>query len=430
MKIKNEINKIGSIEIYKLVQKYGTPLYVYDSKNISLNYKKIYNSFLSKYNKLQLCYSVKVNNNLAILKYIHNLGAGFDCSSKGEIYLAKKTGKAFISYVGNYNSNEELKYALDKTVDNFILDDISILDRLKNFDINKKTSFGFRINADLDIKDDSGIQLSGPNSKFGISEKHIIAAYKKLKNLGVQKFSIHMMIGSNIVNPFYFKAVAEKLMTIIKIIKENLNIEIDFIDIGGGFGIAYNDKSKDLNIERTAKEVTDTIKKYVKKYNLKEPILIIEPGRYILGHSGYLLGKIHSIKKEVKKYVGTDISINSILRIPLFKAQHEVSVHRLNNLQNKTERVNLCGQICWDGDILRKDIKLPILNIGDIIVLHDVGAYGFCHSNQFNTRTRPTEILISNGKSYLIRERERLTEFDRLVKIPDFLNQEYRGFEE
>lgn len=420
MKIKNEINKLGGIEINKLVKKYGTPLYVYDSKNILLSYKKVYNSFFSKYDKFQLCYSIKVNNNLAILKYIHNLGAGFDCSSKPEIYLAKKTGKPFISYVGNYNSDEELKYALDKTVDNFILDDISILNRLEKFNINEKTSFGFRINTDLNIKNDSVIQLSGLSSKFGINEKDIIFAYKRLKDIGVKRFSIHMMIGSNITNSLYFKEITEKLMKFIKMIKKNLNIEIDFIDIGGGFGITYNNEGTDLNIEKTSKEVIDVIKKYVQKYNLKKPVLIIEPGRYILGHSGYLLGKIHSIKKGVEKYVGTDISINSIMRIPLFKAIHRVSVHRQNNSQSKIEKVTLCGQICWDGDILRKDTKLPILKIGDIIVLHDVGAYGFCHSNQFNTRERPAEVLIYNNKDFLIRDRETINEFDRLVNIPNF----------
>jgi len=414
-----DLDNIGNVSITKLIKKYGTPAYIYDYNMIEESYNKIYDAFYSKYNNFKLCYSTKVNNNLAILKILYNLGSGFDCSSKGEIYLINKLGDdKFIGYNGNYNNIDELRFSIKNKVNLIILDDISLINKLKIIKPNVDIIYGFRINYNMSLI--KGISLSGNDSKFGISEKEIIIAYKKLKSLGIKKFAIHAMLGSNMLNFNYFELITEMLMKSIIKIKKILKIDVNYIDIGGGFGISYNN-TKDLDINRTAKKVTDTIYKYVKLNNLKLPTLIIEPGRFILGHSGYLIGKVDLIKKRNNKiFIGTDISINSILRIPLFKAKHNISIFR-NNKTKKQEKVNICGKICWDGDIWLKNIKIPKVNINDIIILHDVGAYGYIHSNQFNTRQKPCEVLIFKNKSYLIRERDRLSEFDRLVILPKFL---------
>jgi len=416
-----KLEKIAGVDVLKLAEEYGTPLYVYDTAQIRRGYKKIDEAFSSRYKNFRILYSVKVNNNLAIMKFIHGLGAGFDCSSMGEIYLGKKVRGAFLSYVGNYNSDEELKYALDRKVNSIILDDISLTGRLKKFGIDSRTGFGFRINADLDIRDDSFISLSGRNSKFGIPETEIIKGYTELKKLGARKFGIHMMLGSNVANPSYFESVAKKLMSWTLQLKEKAGIDMDFIDMGGGYGIKYGKEDNDLDIDAAASAVTGTIKSAVRSYRLKEPVLVVEPGRYIMGHAGYLLGKVQVIKRREETYAGCDISINSIPRIPLFKAVHRVSVSRAGKRKSGFEAVNICGQICWDGDILRSQVKLPPLDVGDIIILHDAGAYGFCHSNQFNTRQRPAEVMIHEGKTYIIREREKIGEFDRLARMPQFL---------
>ena len=412
--------KIGEVKIEKLVEKYGTPLYVYDGQKIKENYNKIHNAFSSRYKKFKLCYSVKVNNNLSLLKLLKNLGADFDCSSIGEIYLAKKAGGEFLIYTGNYNSTEELKYAIKSKVDIINLDDISLLKKLKKIEIPDKISF--RINLQIRLKN-SHFVLCGRESKFGIIEKDILPAYRKVKDLGIKVVGIHAMCGSNILDSGYFEIITKRLMEIVYFIKKKVGIEIDFIDIGGGFGIPYNRNENELDIELTAQKVVNVIEHYTKKYKLKKPTLIIEPGRYIMGNAGFLLGKVHVIKNSYKKFVGTDISINSILRVPLFRTQHRMSVEQRKKSKKK-EKVSIVGQICWNGDVIAKDVILPVMNVGDIIIIHDVGAYGFCHSNQFNTRRRPAEVLVIKRNHYLIREREEINEFDRLVKIPPPLNKE------
>lgn len=408
---------MGDFKIYKLVKKYDTPLYVYDQEKIVFNYKKIYDAFSSQYHDFRICYAVKVNNNLAILALLKKIGCGFDCSSMGEIYLAKKAGADFIIYTGNYNSEEELKYAIQNNVDVINLDDISLLEKLERIKIPDIISF--RVNPGFCSKD-TLFHLAGKESKFGISKNNVLNAYREAQNLGIKKFGIHMMIGSCCLSPSYFEVITRELMKLTVSIKKELNIDMDFIDIGGGFGIPYTEKEAELNIDAAAKKVTNLIKEYVKINNLKSPTLVIEPGRYITGNAGCLIGKVQSIKKSYKKFVGIDASINSILRIPLFRAQHKISVLNKSEMEKK-EIVTLCGQICWDGDIIRKDIELPILKEKDIIIIHDTGAYGFCHSNQFNTRRRPAEILVAGDKLYIIRKREKLAEFDRLVEIPEHL---------
>jgi len=409
------MNNLNDKQAKELVDQYGTPLYVYDQEKIVANYHRIHHAFAALYEDFKLCYAIKANNNLAILSLLKRMGAGFDCSSMGEIYLAKKTDSDFIIYTGSYNTDEELRYAVHHNVHILNLDDISILDRVKKIKV-PQTVF-FRVNPGYSLLD-KGISLAGKESKFGTTKDKIVQVFENAVALGVAQFGLHMMGGFQCLDPLYFENVAEELMQLTLMIKQKTGIDLSYIDIGGGFGIPYQADEKELDIDITARKVTDVIRKYVNQYGLLKPTLVIEPGRYIIGNAGYLLGRVHHIKDGYKKFIGTDISMNAIPRISLFDCYNRVNVF---NNSIKREKVTLCGQICMDMDVICIDQELPVLYVGDIILLRDAGAYGFCHSSQFNTRERPAEVLLNKNKSYLIRQRESITEFDRLVDVPGYL---------
>lgn len=400
-----------------LLEQFGSPLYVYDEKKITENFEFLYRSFMSRYEKFKLCYAVKVNSNLALLRLLQKLGADFDCSSMGEIYLARKADARFIIYSGNYNSDEELRCAVDNLVDVINLDNITLLDRLASISIPDIISF--RVNPGMEAQS-AQYSLSGRESKFGIPPDMVIHAYRHAAELGIKKFGIHLMTGSNVLDGSYFAKISEFIMRMVAQIKQELSIDMDFVDIGGGFGIPYSTSEKALDVAYIAKNVTDIIKQYILNNGLLIPTLIIEPGRYIMGNAGYLIGTVQDIKQSYKKFIGTDISINSILRIPLLNAHHEISIIQKEPC-GRTEKATICGQICSDNDIIRKDVDAPCCGPGDIIVIHDIGAYGFVHSSHFNMRLRPAEVMISDDIPHLIRERETLSECDRLVRIPDYL---------
>jgi len=407
---------LNAMRAKELVDRYGTPLYVYDQEIITANYHRIHKAFADLYGNFKVCYAVKANNNLAILSLLKKLGAGFDCSSKGEIYLAQKTGSDFMIYTGNYNSDEELAYALGQNVHILNLDDIKILDRVEK--INAPQALFFRVNSEDHLLEPNASPAE-KESKFGIPRNKIIQSFQKASALGVTQFGLHMMGRFQCLEPHYFIYITDELMQMAVMIKRKTDIDIAYIDIGGGFGIPYRADEKKLDIEMTASGVTDVIKGYVGKYDLIKPTLIIEPGRYIVGDAGYLLGKVHHIKDGSKrKFVGTDIGMNVIPRISLFDCHNRVTVF---NNSIKREMVTLCGQICMDRDVICKDQELPVCHVGDIIMLQDAGAYGYCHSSQFNTRERPAEVLLHKNKSHLIRKREDLSEFDRLINVPDHL---------
>lgn len=394
-----------------IAKKYGTPTYIYDQNKIEKNYYSINSAFKNTYEgEFKILYPVKVNNNLAILKIMQQLGAGFDCSSPGEIYLANKTNSKFNIHTGNYCSKKDLQNALEN---NMILnlDDASDLEKLSEI---PETLF-FRLNPANNYQ--GTFKLSGEKSKFGINEGKIISAYMRAKEKGVKKFGIHMMTASNVLDEEYFMKNTETLLKTISKLHKN-NIYLDYIDLGGGFGLDYK-RQKTLDINLVAKLISNEINAFYNQSSVKKPTLIIEPGRFLIGNAGYLLAKVQNIKREEDiTFVGIDASINSIPRIALFNSEHDVEIITGSKT---TKKVTLCGQICWGGDILKKDFNLKTPSIGELVIIKDAGAYGFCHSNNFNTREKPAEVLINGEKTYLIRTRETLDDFVKGVKIPEHL---------
>ena len=267
-----------------------------------------------------------------------------------------------------------------------------------------------------------GLVFSGPDAKFGVIERDIEKAYTLAKEIGVKKFGIHMMTGSNILKPEYFQQIVERLLDIAGPIAQKLNIQFDFIDIGGSLGVPYRPEEEELDVELVAKNVIATFRKKLEEYNLGEPILIHEPGRYLVCDAGILLAKVTSIKEGYKKFIGLDAGMHTLLRPALYQAYHHILyVNNLNAAEN--ERVNIVGQICENTDTFAKNRPLSSdVAIDDVLAFLNTGAYGFSMSSQYNSQPRSAEVLVDNGHSEIIRERETFEDLLRGTKIPEFVS--------
>ena len=274
-----------------------------------------------------------------------------------------------ILYTGNYNSNDQLSFALkQKIIIN--IDSSSILPRLLK--IGTPNFISLRINPGIGGGSDRRLVFGGKNTKFGMSKKDAVAAYRLAKKSGVKKFGIHMMTGSSILDSSYFK-------------KATSNI-----------GKIFNGKksSKILN----------------------NPWLFVEPGRYLVADSTILLTSVHSIKSGPINYIGVDAGMNTLLRPALYDAYHHVlNASRLNSRQKKP--VNICGQICENTDILAKNRKLGSVQEGDLLAILNVGAYGFSMSSHYNTRPRAAEVMINKKNCKIIRQRETINDLIKGQKV-------------
>lgn len=401
----------------EIASRFGTPLYVYSERRIRDNYRRIHDAFRRRRKNFRLNFAVKSNNSLTTLNILRGEGAGADCSCPAEIMLAKLAGfeGKDILYSGNYNTDDELEYGL-ASGGIINLDDGPLFDRLLRF--GKPDIISFRINPGRGKGKYEGIVTAGPDAKFGMMEDHAIAAYRKAKNAGVTRFGLHMMTGSNVLDPEYFPAITEQLMDIAARISRELEMSFDFIDIGGGFGVPYQTGESELPIREVAAMVVEKFEeKIASSGTMGDPTLFIEPGRYIVCDAGVLLASVTHVKMAQKNFVGCDAGMNTLLRPALYGAYHEIlPAGRLD--EKKTLTANVTGQICENTDIMGKDRNMPALMKGDLLAFLNCGAYGYSMASNYNTRTMPAEAFVIGGELFLTREREAMTDFVRRQVVP------------
>jgi diaminopimelate decarboxylase len=405
---------IEGISAVELADAHGTPVYVTSESRIRANYRRFFSAF-SRHGAFRLYYAAKANTNLSILNIIRQEGGYIDCSCPAEILAASLSGfqREKMLYTGNYNSTEEFLYALDAGI-TINLDDASMVDRLPQ-DVPK--SLCFRINPGVGKGGREGLVFAGDDAKFGSSEETVAMGYSKAKALGVEHFGIHMMTGSNVLDPEYFPQITERLMDIAGRIARKTGIDFDFVNVGGGFGVPYGPGETELPLEEVAKKVVSVFKAKTSEYGLKPPVLAAEPGRYIVADSTVLLAKVCHIKRAKKTFVGVDAGMNTLLRPALYGAYHPVVIaNKMDDPDSTT--VNICGQVCENTDILAKDRRIPAVQEGDILAFLNAGAYGYAMSSQYNNRPRAAEVLVSDGKAELIRRRETILDLFQGQTIP------------
>ena len=413
---------IGDVAVEQLAAQYGTPLYVYDEQKIRANFRKVKEAFSKYYSDFKMFYAVKACNNPAIVNILRQEGAGVDAASVNEILLAKHVGLGGedVMFSGNFLSDDDIKQGLESGVI-FNLDDISILERLLKFGTPEMLSF--RVNPGYG-KSNVGeyVTNAGPNAKFGIHPDKVLTAYKMAKDAGVKRFGAHMMTGSCITDAEYFPFVTGLLMDIIGNVAKTLQIDFEFIDLGGGLGIPYRPGEEALDLEKAAELTAKMFSEKSAQYGMKPPQLKLEPARYFVGNAGYIIGRVHAVKESYKKILGTDVGMNTLARPAMYGSYHHIYVD--GKEQEARKSVGLCGQLCENTDFWVKERDLPeSMTEGDLIVVENAGAYGFGMSYQYNGRLRPAEVLINGSESTLIRARESFEDMIRHTNVPDYLKK-------
>lgn len=398
MKYINKKLTIENISVQNIAQKYGTPTYCYSYKKLKeniYNFKKNFKSFSPL-----ICFAVKSNTNINLIKEIKKFGLGADVVSMGELMMAIKAGinpkKIVFSGVGK--TKNEINYAIDK---NILLinaeskSEIIEIDRIAKLK-KRKVKIGIRLNPNTDAKTLNQISTGKKDNKFGVNEKtffQLVNYCKNSNNLELKCLSVH--IGSQILD---HKPYQKMLSVIDKVIKK-VNYKFEFIDLGGGMGISYNNDKKKLNY----KKYNTTIKKFLKNHKSK---IIFEPGRSIVGNTGALISKIIYIKKSEKKnFIILDAAMNDLMRPALYGAAHKTLPSTIvNKRSNKT--YEFVGPICESTDKFATYKNFQKLKEKDLIVLCDVGAYGMSLSSNYNVRPKPVELLITGSKIKVIRKRQ------------------------
>ncbi len=403
-----------------IAQTYGTPTYIYEENTIRANFRRVLETFRNYYENFRLFYAIKACNNPAIAHILRQEGAGIDAASINEILLAKRLGLEGdkVVFSGNFLSDEDLRQGLESDVI-FNLDDISLLPRLLKF--GKPRVLSFRVNPGYG-KSNVGhyVTNAGPDAKFGVHPDQVMAAYRAARDAGISRFGAHMMPGSCILEPDYFVLITELLMDIIGEAGRELAIHFEFVDLGGGLGIPYTAAEEPLDLEETARRVTGVFRAKCEEYGLKPPCLALEPARYFVGNAGYVLGRVHSIKRSYREILGTDVGMNILARPAFYGAYHHIYV---NGRENEPRRkLDLCGQICENTDYWVRDRELPEnTSEGDLFAVANAGAYGYAMSYPYNGRLRPAEVLVNGDRHYLIRDRETFEEMLRGTHVPGHL---------
>jgi diaminopimelate decarboxylase len=394
----------------ELLKQYGSPLYVYNEAILRERCKEMA-GFISGL-KFQANYSIKANSNLELLKIIENEGLYVDAMSPGEIHVLLTAGFSpeKILYIGNNVSKEEMSFAIDRGVD-VSIDSISQL--VQYGEINPGGRVAIRFNPGVGAGHHEKVVTAGKKTKFGVNIEYINEVKDILKKYNLKLIGINQHIGSLFMEGQAYLSGAKALLSIA----EHFD-ELEFIDLGGGFGIPYRKQEGQtrLELQEFGRVVSQLLLEWKNKFKRKVTFKI-EPGRFIVAECGVLLGTVHVIKQNSDiKFAGTDIGFNVLARPVMYDSYHEIEVYKAGNIEDNIEQeiVTIVGNICESGDIIAKDRVLPPITEGDILGVMDAGAYGYSMSSNYNNRLRPAEILIRmDGSVQLIRRRDTIEDLMR-----------------
>ena len=399
MRYINKKLKIENVSIENIAQKYGTPSYCYSYSQLKENIKNFKKNFKS-FNPL-ICFAIKSNTNVNLIREIKKFGLGADVVSIGELMLALKAGinskKIVFSGVGK--TTKEIVYAIEKNIllinaeSQSEIKEINRVAKLKR----KSVQIGIRLNPNTDANTLSQSSTGKKENKFGVNKKtffELVKYCQNSSNLELKCISVH--IGSQILNHQPY----ERMLKVLDKVIDKTKHKFEYIDLGGGMGISYSNENKGLNY----KKYNIAIKKFLKKHNSK---IIFEPGRSIIGNVGSLISEITYIKQsERKNFIILDTAMNDLIRPALYGAEHKILPSIKKNKKSK-KTYEFVGPICESTDKFKTINKFQKLEERDIVVMCDVGAYGMSLSSNYNVRPKPVELLIKGSKIKVIKKRQK-----------------------
>ncbi|MFT3869034.1 MAG: diaminopimelate decarboxylase [Nibricoccus sp.] len=419
-----------SVDLATVAQLYGTPTYVYSTGTISDNYNRLAKSLSGL--DVQICYAMKANSNLALLKHFANLGAGFDLVSGGEIRRVIASGadvkKSVFAGVGK--TEAEIKLALENGIFSFHVESEPELARIDHVagKMGVKAPIAIRVNPDVDARTHAKITTGKSDNKFGIPFKYALAAYEaaaKFKNILIKGVQIH--IGSQLTEITPFVEAVEKLVPFVTELKAKFGVS--YFSIGGGIGIVYQDALAsgqkawwDAQPEETRPITPEAygaaLRGLLKPLGLK---ILLEPGRFMVGNAGVLLARVEYVKRgHGKNFLILDAGFNDLVRPAMYESYHEIApLHR--DTTRRALTADIVGPICESGDCFAKDRQIQEVGEGEFVAFMSAGAYGSSMSSRYNSRTLPAEVIVHGSVFELATARESFEAMIAAEKVPGFL---------
>jgi diaminopimelate decarboxylase len=403
-----------SISAESLAKRFGTPLYVYSAGTI----RNRFDAFAAAFGRVphRICYSVKANSNLSLLRLLAKLGAGFDVVSGGELervlQVNKRTPRSVV-FSGVGKTLDEIDAALRADILLFNVESAGELELLaaRAARLRRKARLALRVNPDVSAETHPYISTGLREHKFGIPIRDAAALYAQAaqhKFLEIAGVSVH--IGSQIRNVTPFAATAQRISALVRSLRAN-GYDIRFLDLGGGLGIDYESASGD----DFATLVAEYAAAILSSIDAAEIELLLEPGRAIIAPAGALLTRVLYVKRNgMKTFIITDAAMNDLVRPSLYQAFHQIVPATLPG-QDRTITADIVGPVCETGDFFARDRQIQEVQPGDLLAILDAGAYGMSLASNYNSRPRPAEVLIDGKRATLIRKRE---------TIKDLLRQE------
>ena len=396
-------------KILDIKKKYPTPFHIYDEKAIRQNARE----FLKVFGQLEgfrQFFAVKATPNPFILKIMQQEGFGVDCSSFAELAMAEKVGFSGekIMFSSNDTASEEFRKARELgAIIN--LDDISHIEFLEK-NAGLPDLICLRYNPGRARK---GNELIGKpeEAKYGLTREQMIEAYKILKNKGVKRFGMHTMVISNELHEEYFIETARMLFELAVEVYQKTGVKVEFVNLGGGIGIPYKPEDNLVSYRKIAEGVKKSYDSVIVKNKIHPVKIFMECGRVITGPYGYLVTSVIHIKHIYRDYVGTDASMANLMRPGMYGAYHHITVLGKEN-KPASHVYDVTGSLCENNDKFAINRKLPEVNIGDILVIHDTGAHGFAMGFNYNGKLRSAELLIRpDGSVMKIRRAENVDDY-------------------
>jgi diaminopimelate decarboxylase len=397
LKYKNNVLYFEEVEVKKLAETFGTPLYVYSKNQIIENFNNYKKALKDR--KHLICYAVKANTNYEVIKTIRNLGSGADVTSYGELWRVLTAGvpPKKIVFAGVGKTEEEIKFAIKNKILMFNIeskDEAELINKIAK----EKVDVSIRVNPEVNTHTIGHISTGEEGVKFGIPIAEVIdfAKYIRYNCKNLNLVGLHFHIGSQICTTKPFIEAAKKVVKVFVALKE-LGFKLSYIDVGGGLGIKYKDEQPP-----TPQELFTKLKKIIPK----ETTIICEPGRSVVGNAGILLCKVLYHKKvRNKNFIIVNASMTDLIRPTFYGAYHNiVPVELVNNKLLIT--ADIVGPVCETSDFLAKNRTIIDVNNGELLVVETAGAYGFVMSSNYNSRLRPAEVMVDKKKFYLIRQRD------------------------
>jgi len=385
---------------------FGTPFHIYDEQGIretGAHLKQVFSGI----DGFREYFAVKALPNKRILQIMKEMGFGFDCSSIPELVMSRELNATMeeIMFTSNNTSPEEFAFAEQNGGCILNLDDISLIDKVPHF----PELICFRYNPGP--RRTGNVIIGNPvEAKYGVTHEQVVDAYRQAQARGAKRFGLHTMVASNELDYTYMVETARMVLELSKLVKQELNIEFEFVNIGGGFGIPYKPEQQALDIDTMANEITALFNEFKAQHGFV-PRMYMESGRFMTGPHGCLVTKAINFKDTYRQYVGVDACMSALMRPALYDAYHHIDVVGKED-QPANATYDVVGSLCENNDKFAVQRQLPEIEEGDLLAIHDSGAHGHAMGFQYNGRLRPQELLLrTDGSVELIRRAETIDDY-------------------